>query len=283
MVNESDKSKEVPKKKGLFGRILPSSKAAVEKPVAQTPQVETPAVVEAPAATPAAAEAPAAAREPRAAKSSQRPAAKTASQHLGLEVPDAVTGMKADAATSDASAAKADKKPDSEAPARSRSRKSTAPKKSADDAKAAKATKAPAAALTPTSTTSLLFQAPDLPDLPERAPRSRNDNGSNGDNRNSDNRDNRDSRDNDNGNNDEAGNVRRRSRRRSGEDARPGDESPNTVVRVRQPRKQAEPSNEPTRVKGSTRLEAKKQRRRDGRDAGRRRPVVTESEFLARR
>ncbi|GHD78124.1 ribonuclease E [Salinibacterium amurskyense] len=286
MVNESDKSKEVPKKKGLFGRILPSSKAAVEKPVAQTPQVETPAVVEAPAATPAAAEAPAAAREPRAAKSTQRPAAKTASQHLGLEVPDAVTGMKADAAASDssaASAAKADKKSDSEAPARSRSRKSTAPKKSTDDAKAAKATKAPAAALTPTSTTSLLFQAPDLPDLPERAPRSRNDNGSNGDNRNSDNRDNRDSRDNDNGNNDEAGNVRRRSRRRSGEDARPGDESPNTVVRVRQPRKQAEPSNEPTRVKGSTRLEAKKQRRRDGRDAGRRRPVVTESEFLARR
>jgi len=40
---------------------------------------------------------------------------------------------------------------------------------------------------------------------------------------------------------------------------------------------------EPQRVKGSTRLEAKKQRRRDGRDAGRKRSVVTESEFLARR
>ena len=40
---------------------------------------------------------------------------------------------------------------------------------------------------------------------------------------------------------------------------------------------------EPQRVKGSTRLEAKKQRRRDGRDAGRRRTVITESEFLARR
>ena len=37
-------------------------------------------------------------------------------------------------------------------------------------------------------------------------------------------------------------------------------------------------------VKGSTRLEAKKQRRREGRETGRRRPpVVTESEFLARR
>jgi ribonuclease E len=118
----------------------------------------------------------------------------------------------------------------------------------------------------------LLFQAPDLPELPARAPRSRNDNKSNAD-----------ARSEDNGAIDEAGNVRRRSRRRSGEDARPGDESPNTVVRVRQPRKQAEPSNEPTKVKGSTRLEAKKQRRRDGRDAGRRRPVVTESEFLARR
>src|SRR5690606_32568836 len=44
-----------------------------------------------------------------------------------------------------------------------------------------------------------------------------------------------------------------------------------------------EPITEPQRIKGSTRLEAKKQRRRDGRDSGRRRTVVTESEFLARR
>lgn len=43
------------------------------------------------------------------------------------------------------------------------------------------------------------------------------------------------------------------------------------------------PSSEPQRVKGSTRLEAKRQRRRDGRDQGRRKMVVTESEFLARR
>ncbi|MGA0566178.1 ribonuclease E/G [Rathayibacter sp. KR2-224] len=50
-------------------------------------------------------------------------------------------------------------------------------------------------------------------------------------------------------------------------------------------RRQREPEliTEPQRVKGSTRLEAKKQRRRDGRDAGRRRPVITEAEFLARR
>ena len=44
-----------------------------------------------------------------------------------------------------------------------------------------------------------------------------------------------------------------------------------------------EPITEPQKVQGSTRLEAKRQRRRDGRDAGRRRAVVTESEFLARR
>lgn len=40
---------------------------------------------------------------------------------------------------------------------------------------------------------------------------------------------------------------------------------------------------EPQKVRGSTRLEAKRQRRREGRDAGRRRTVVTETEFLARR
>lgn len=38
-----------------------------------------------------------------------------------------------------------------------------------------------------------------------------------------------------------------------------------------------------TGVKGSARLEAKRQRRREGREAGRRRPLITEAEFLARR
>ena len=42
-------------------------------------------------------------------------------------------------------------------------------------------------------------------------------------------------------------------------------------------------SDEVTALEGSTRLEAKRQRRRDGRDAGRRRQIITESEFLARR
>ena len=73
---------------------------------------------------------------------------------------------------------------------------------------------------------------------------------------------------------DEGGNraSRRRRRRPSGEEER--HEPRQRVVEV---------ITEPQRIKGSTRLEAKKQRRRDGRDAGRRRTVVTEAEFLARR
>ncbi|MFD0775585.1 ribonuclease E/G, partial [Streptomonospora algeriensis] len=62
------------------------------------------------------------------------------------------------------------------------------------------------------------------------------------------------------------------------------DDPPNTVVRVREPRSGKEARDEVQAVKGSTRLEAKKQRRREGREQGRRRaPVITESEFLARR
>lgn len=45
----------------------------------------------------------------------------------------------------------------------------------------------------------------------------------------------------------------------------------------------SDPRDEVTALKGSTRLEAKRQRRREGRAAGRRRPIVTEAEFLARR
>jgi ribonuclease E len=73
---------------------------------------------------------------------------------------------------------------------------------------------------------------------------------------------------------------RRRRRRRAGSSADSGDDSPNVSTRVRQPRTQ---SDEPVAVKGSTRLEAKKQRRREGREAGRRRTIITEAEFLARR
>jgi len=117
------------------------------------------------------------------------------------------------------------------------------------------------APLKPVSATSLLFQAPDLPtpiidpkrgkiiDTPDEG----------------------------------ESHLRRRSRRRAGEDATTDGLAENVVVKVRTPREPKAPSNEPQRVRGSTRLEAKKQRRRDGRDTGRRRTVITESEFLARR
>ncbi|GLK15158.1 Rne/Rng family ribonuclease [Streptosporangium carneum] len=79
---------------------------------------------------------------------------------------------------------------------------------------------------------------------------------------------------------------RRRRRRRGADDAGDvPDDPPNTVVRIRAPRAGRSTSvDEVQSVRGSTRLEAKKQRRREGRELGRRRPpIITESEFLARR
>lgn len=75
---------------------------------------------------------------------------------------------------------------------------------------------------------------------------------------------------------------RRRRRRSAGSGGNNNDDDPpNTVVHVRESRDAAD---QVTSVRGSTRLEAKKQRRREGREAGRRRaPILTEAEFLARR
>jgi ribonuclease E len=117
----------------------------------------------------------------------------------------------------------------------------------------------------------------------------------------SDDRDSEDNGDDENGSS-EAGNRRRRRRRRrkSGAaddnyDSPAPDDPPNTVVHERPPRaggksgsgdsgNSGSGNNEIKGIDGSTRLEAKRQRRRDGRDAGRRRPpVLTEAEFLARR
>jgi len=78
----------------------------------------------------------------------------------------------------------------------------------------------------------------------------------------------------------EGGDTRRRTRRRRRGSAGDGDDQSGTTTRVREPRP---PRDEVTSVKGSTRLEAKKMRRREGREAGRRRTVITEAEFLARR
>ncbi|RIK12642.1 MAG: ribonuclease E/G, partial [Acidobacteria bacterium] len=69
------------------------------------------------------------------------------------------------------------------------------------------------------------------------------------------------------GDDDSSGTRRRRRRRRSGESGS-GERSARDEV---------------TSVRGSTRLEAKRQRRREGREAGRRRTIITEAEFLARR
>src|SRR5215469_3466739 len=89
------------------------------------------------------------------------------------------------------------------------------------------------------------------------------------------------------GDGDGASRRRRRRRRRSSSpdaDQASPDEPPNTVVHVRPGRSADESSGEVQQVRGSTRLEAKRQRRREGRDSGRRRPpIITESEFLARR
>ncbi|KRA23287.1 ribonuclease G [Microbacterium sp. Root61] len=78
--------------------------------------------------------------------------------------------------------------------------------------------------------------------------------------------------------------ARRRNRRRGGAEDRDAASDAPPVQQQQPPRQRAvELITEPQRIKGSTRLEAKKQRRRDGREAGRRRTVVTEAEFLARR
>ncbi|WP_082034632.1 Rne/Rng family ribonuclease [Nigerium massiliense] len=78
---------------------------------------------------------------------------------------------------------------------------------------------------------------------------------------------------------------RRRRRRRRGEDTgSTDDEGVDVVVKVREPRRSKSPNDEITSIEGSTRMEAKKQRRREGRAAGRRRaPILSEAEFLARR
>jgi ribonuclease E len=125
----------------------------------------------------------------------------------------------------------------------------------------AKTKKADAAKAPVRSATSLIFQAPDLPPVEPRKKSSSKKAVEV----------------------ESESHLRRRSRRRAGEPIDVNPDAPNVVVKVRTPRAPKEPSNEPQRIKGSTRLEAKKQRRRDGRDSGRRRQTITETEFLARR
>ncbi|MGP9660458.1 Rne/Rng family ribonuclease [Arthrobacter sp. AOP36-C1-22] len=156
----------------------------------------------------------------------------------------------------------------------------------------------------PDSAISVLFQAPDLATAAPEArsaeePGSEESHDSGSGNRTSrrnrsrsrDDAQNRDEGPEAGDSTEEAGtSSRRRRRRRRGDSdlelsGGNDDDPPNTVTRVRGPRAAADPapSNKVTSVKGSTRLEAKRQRRRDSRDSGRRRHVITEAEFLARR
>ncbi|MEL0148859.1 MAG: Rne/Rng family ribonuclease [Pontimonas sp.] len=134
-------------------------------------------------------------------------------------------------------------------------KKAPAAKAAAKPAKKATATKKPAKTagrsvvktdkpVAPT-TTSLVFQAPDPGLFPAWTPGS------------------------DSGEGDKV--VRRRSRA----NRKPASDEKKTV--------ESTDSGQPQKVRGSTRLEAKRQRRRDGREGSRRRGTVTETEFLARR
>ena len=78
---------------------------------------------------------------------------------------------------------------------------------------------------------------------------------------------------------------RRRRRRRRGEDISGSDDDPSDVViKVREPRSRQSVADEVTGIEGSSRVEAKEPRPREGRAAGRRRSaVITDAEFLARR
>ncbi|WP_256820707.1 Rne/Rng family ribonuclease [Dietzia sp. Die43] len=101
----------------------------------------------------------------------------------------------------------------------------------------------------------------------------------------------------DSGNGPSGSRRRRRRRRRSGSSGSDdtqtsNDDPPQTEVHEREARRRSgrggqgpgTSSDEVQGITGSTRLEAKRQRRRDGREAGRRRqPILSESEFLARR
>lgn len=187
----------------------------------------------------------------------------------------------------------------------------------AESAQATETAEAPSLFLAPGAVTSMIFQAPDLstvvrpvPAAAEEAPADEDEEDEDGDD--AGNRRRRRSRgrrgrsrtgeaDTETDGSDESADEsegtledgvtsrRRRRRRRGDQDLEltggGDDDPPNTVTRVRAPRtvSEAPASNRVTSVKGSTRLEAKKQRRRESRDTGRRRTVITEAEFLARR
>ncbi|MGO1543127.1 MAG: Rne/Rng family ribonuclease [Gulosibacter sp.] len=148
------------------------------------------------------------------------------------------------------------------------------------------------------TTRTLFFLAPDLPPPSERQParRRRDDDG----NRGRDDRDQRDDHDDQDDHDDDSGRRptgRGRSRSRRGnrsQDRRDNQRHSRDSNRQHDDRDSdsrdddgreevREQITEPQKIQGSTRLAAKRARRREGRETGRRRVVVTESEFQARR
>jgi ribonuclease E len=246
------------------------------------------------------------AKKTAAAEGEDAPAAKKAtakSSPSKSDTDDSNDGASSDAPAKKATAKKAAaKNPPRTASAGGAPTAKTAVAKKTDDAEADAPAKAAA------SSTAAMFKAPepgvaparqkapapqdsdddqddvdddDDPDAPKRRRRSRGGRrrrkGDNDGDESSD-----DDQDDDNEDDGSGNTCRRRRRARAGEgsDSSP-DDPENTVVRVRSGRTAED---EITGVAGSTRLEAKKQRRREGREAGRRRaPIVSEAEFLARR
>ena len=255
MVSDETPKKTPKKRAGLFGGRAPK-KAAEHAGSASRPDVlptpEPEAVAEAPAekSAEAPAESPVAEAPAKAKPARKAPAKKAPAQKADATKDDAA---KADAAQDDVQA----------------------------DAAKAEDAGGSFPALKPESTTSLLFFAPPPEAVaPLRGGRGRDEEPESDEPSGSSRRRSRSRR----GRGGASGDVdgqrddsRDDSREDGGRDGREGGSS-----RSRQ-RRQPEPITEPQRIKGSTRLEAKKQRRRDGRDAGRRRAVVTEAEFLARR
>ncbi len=230
--------------------------------------------------------------------------------------PDETKAKKA-AAKPDADDAGSADAPAKKAPVKRTAAKKTAAKKSAAKKSAAKSEPDPPDTPGTTETTddapkgSVMFQPPETTTLPPRPQQEasddrsddRGDDGDGGDDgprrrrrsrggrrrrksddgdTSSDSQGNQDDDDSDDDGGNEGATRRRRRRARSGEGASSSPDDPeNTVVKVRDGRSAED---EITGVSGSTRLEAKKQRRREGREAGRRRaPIVSEAEFLARR
>ncbi len=245
----------------------------------------------------AAAEAPAAPETPETAETPEAPAAEAVKEPVAEPAADA-----------------AGQSPDAAATATA-----TAPARAAEPAETA----APSLFLEPAAVTSMIFQAPDLSTVtrpaPAAAPQSADEESGDTEEGTGDDADNRrrrrsrgrrgrtrtegetagetdsegsgdDTDDGQEGTLEDGVTSRRRRRRRRGDQdleltGGEDDDPPNTVTRVRAPRaaSEAPASNRVTALKGSTRLEAKKQRRRESRDTGRRRTVITEAEFLARR